>query len=550
MIERNHKLLSEFQPEIYKKLQSPETELKFKEEILFGTNENQIVDNVIIKLDDKMMAVGVSDNAFIETWLSNVNCDRHTIIVFGLGMGYHIEALMNKYPGKKIIVIEPDKRVLYHALQLKDFETIIKGCEIWLDESVLHTKSKMHEMITHPLARGIMFIPFYAGVYQDYFDELIEGLKKIMNDWAVMINTKRCLVDKWYANRIKNDEVQSVNFSNFVDKFKGIPAILVGGGASLIEHIPLLKQLENKAIIFAAGTTIEILLNHGITPTFMAAIDQDPISEGGLHENLEADVPLIFDGQVAQNSLYYKGKKIQMQLNVNRYTGMVIPNLPIIESAPSIGNVGLDILYKMGCSPILMVGMDFSYGYGKLYCDGTRFQEERKDTGITTINNFGETVATEPSFLSMVNWFEEYVPRIKPNVVNCTHKGVVFKSIPWQPINDFTFDKEYDFKAMIDDCYKKYIDVCQVKQAKAGLKLEIAEIKDFVEKNKSINPAFQKMKSWILIDEYVQSLIYIEEIKSETRIKNGMEIKESVKIFQDKRIELILNAVNRLLDIL
>ena len=547
MLERNHKLLSEHLPEVYKKLQTPETELTFKEEILFGLNENQIIDNVLVKLDDKLLAVGVTDN---ETWLTNIHPDRHTIIVYGLGMGYHIEALIKKYPDKKIIVIEPDKRVLYHALQIRDLESIIKGCEIWLGESVLTTKSKMYEMITHPLARGIMFIPFYTSVYQDYFNELVEGLKKIMNDWAVMINTKRCLVDKWYTNRIKNDEVESVNFSNFVDKFKGIPAILVGGGASLIEHIPLLKQLENKAVIFAAGTTIEILLNHGVTPTFMAAIDQDPISEGGLHEHLEADVPLIFDGQVAQNSLYYKGKKIQMQLNVNRYTGMVIPNLPIIESAPSIGNVGLDILHKMGCSPILMAGMDFSYGYGKLYCDGTRFQEERKDTGcITIVNNFGETVATEPSFLSMVNWFEEYVPRIKPNVINCTHKGVVFKSIPWQAISDFTFDKEYDFKAIINDCYKEYIDVCQVKQAKANLRAELEEIKDFVEKNHAINPAFQKMKAWVLVDEYVQPLIYIEEIKSETRIRGGMDVKESVKEFQDKRISLILEAVNKLLSL-
>jgi len=515
---------------------------------MFGLNENQTVDNLVINSEGKMLTVGTSDN---ETWLQNVNPDLHTIIVYGLGLGNHIESLIKKYPDKKIIVIEPDKRLFYHAIQVRDFEFIIKNCTIWLDEPVDLVKAKLYEMITHPLARGIMLLPFYANVYQDYFNLLLNSVKQMINDYAVMVNTKRCLVDKWYTNRIKNDEVQSVNFSNFVEKFKDIPAILVGGGASLIEHIPLLKQLENKAVIFAAGTTIEILLSHGITPTFMAAIDQDPISEGGLHEHLEADVPLIFDGQVAQNSLYYKGKKIQMQLNVNRYTGMVIPNLPIIESAPSIGNVGLDILYKMGCSPILMVGMDFSYGYGKLYCDGTRFQEERKNTEqfITIVNNFGETVATEPSFLSMVNWFEEYVPRIKPNVINCTHKGVVFKGIPWQPISDFTFDKEYNFKSMINECYKEYIDVCQVKQAKPNIKTELVEIKDFVEKNKSVNPAFQKYKAWTLIDEYVQPDIYIAEIRSEGRIKRGMDIKESIKIFQDQRINFILAAVDKLLSL-
>jgi hypothetical protein len=547
MFERNLKLLAEFQENVFKKMQKPETELTFKEEIMFGTNEKQVIDNLVIKLDDKAMTVGTYD----ESWLANVNPDLHTIIVFGLGMGYHVEALIKKCPDKKIIVIEPDKKLFYHAVQIKDFEFIIKNCTIWLDEPAELVRLKIHELITHPLARGILLLPFFVEAYKEYFAVLIDGLKRTMNDWAVMVNTKRCLVDKWYTNRTKNDEVQSVNFSNFVGKFKDIPAILVGGGASLIEHIPLLRQLENKAVIFAAGTTIEILLNHGITPTFMAAIDQDPISEGGLHEHLEADVPLIFDGQVAQNSLNYKGKKIQMQLNVNRYTGMVIPDLPIIESAPSIGNVGLDILHKMGCSPILMVGMDFSYGYGKLYCDGTRFQEERKDTGqfVTIVNNFGEAVATEPSFLSMVNWFEEYVPRIKPNVINCTHKGVVFKSIPWQPISDFVFDKEYDFKSTINECYKEYIDVSQVKKAKTDMKTELEECKEFVEKNKSVNPAFQKYKAWILIDEYVQSDIYIAEIRSEGRIKRGMDKAESIRIFQEQRVNFVLAAINKLLEL-
>jgi hypothetical protein len=548
MYERNNKILAEFQNNTFKKLQEP-THIEYPGQVMFGLNENQIIDNVVIKIEDKLMAVGVTDN---EQWLTNINPNMHTLIVFGMGLGYHVESLIQRYPDKKIIVIEPDIRIFNHAMQLKDFENIIRHTEIWVDESVDTVKGKIYEMITHPLARGIMVIPFYVGVYQDYFNSLVEWMKKAMNDWAVMVNTKRCLVDKWYTNRTKNDEVQSVNFSNFVDKFKDIPAILVGGGASLIEHIPLLKQLENKAIIFAAGTTIEILLNHGVTPTFMAAIDQDPISEGGLHEHLEEDIPLIFDGQVAQNSLYYKGKKIQMQLNVNRYTGMVMPNLPIIESAPSIGNVGLDILHKMGCSPILMVGMDFSYGYGKLYCDGTRFQEERKDTGqyIMIKNNFDETVPTEPSFLSMINWFEEYAPRIKPNVINCTHKGIVFKTIPWQPITDFTFDKEYDFNAMINDCYKEFIDVSKVKQIKLELKSELEKAKEFIEKNKTINPEFQKLKSWILIEEYTQTEIYLAEIRCEARIRDGMDKKESVKMFQDKRIELILNAINRLLKLL
>jgi len=533
MFERNCKLLSEFQPEAFKKIQTPETTLIFTEQVLFGLNENQAVDNLVINSDDKMLTVGTSDN---ESWLQNVNPDMHTIIVYGLGLGNHIESLIKKYPDKKIIVIEPDKRLFYHAIQIRDFEFIVKNCTIWLDEPIDLVKAKIHEMITHPLARGIMLLPFYANVYQDYFNLLLNSIKQIINDYAVMVNTKRCLVDKWYANRIINARKPSYSGKALIDAHKGLPGIIVGAGPSLQTQLEKLREIQGKAVVIAASTAMEILHSHGIRPTYMIAIDQDPITSGGLHENLDSDVPLIFDTQIAQNSLNYTGPKIQVQLNVNRYTTV---ELPIFESGPSVANVALDVLHKMGCSPILIVGMDMSYTDNKLYCDGTKFNQDIQETNLLQmINNKGEMCFTEPSFVSMRNWYEDYVNRVKLEVYNCTERGLVIKSIPNKVLDEFTFDKEVimpEFE-LIDG-------------AKDDYKTELLEIKDFIEKNRSVNPAFQKCKAWILIDEYVQPDIYIAEIRSEGRIKRGMDIKESVKMFQEQRINLILTAVEKLLNL-
>jgi len=546
--ERNLKLLSSKQPEVYKTM-FEQARLEFPQyNVGFGKNDKDIVDNVVIKIGEQLFAAGKEDEAKI--WIQNINPDTHTIIVFGLAMGYHTDQLIEKFPDKKIIIIEPDKRIIAHAFHLRDFEDIINHCTIWTDMPVVEVNMRIYELITHPLARGIQVLPYWA-IYREYSDELFGFLKKITNDWAVMVNTKRCLADKWYANRIANAHQPSVNAKSLIDKFKDIPAVLVGAGPSLKEHIPMLKELQGKAVIVAAGTAIEILLHNGITPTFMTGIDQDPVSEGGLHENLEADVPLMFDGQVAQNSLYYKGKKFQMQLNVNKYTGMITPDLPVIESGPSIACVSLDILYKLGCSPILMTGMDLSYPYGKLYCDGTQFQEEKNtmDNLVKITNNRGNVVGTEPSFLSMANWFEEYVPRIKPQFTNCTFEGLVFKNIPWKSLDECTkdFTQEYDFKSMIDECYYKdgnpdYIDLSTVDKINEEIYQELEQMKPMLENGLPIN-AF---KSFILIDEFASMTIYLEEILSEARIKKGMDKGESIKMFNEKRKSILLDSINKI----
>jgi hypothetical protein len=289
--------------------------------------------------------------------------------------------------------------------------------------------------------------------------------------------------------------------------------------------------------MIAASTAMEILHSNGIKPTYAIAIDQDPVTSGGLHEHLDSDVPLIFDTQIAQNSLSYKGKKIQIQLNVNRYTTC---ELPIFESGPSVANVAMDALHKMGCKPILMVGMDLSYTDNKLYCGGTKFNQDITGTNmLQMVNNKGETCYTEPSFVSMRNWYEEYVNRVKPEVYNCTERGLVINAIPNRSLDEFTFDKDVvvpEFELMDgtkDDTYKA----------------ELIEIKEFVEKNKAVNPAFQKYKAWILIDEYVQSDIYIAEIRSEGRIKRGMDKVESIRIFQEQRVNFVLAAINKLLEL-
>lgn len=550
--ERNCKILSEYQPEVYKGILEP-PKMKFDNiNVLFGKNENDVIDTILIQKDGKMYRddAGASTDDFV----NRINPDLHTIIVLGFGMGGHIEAAVKKYPDKKFIVIEPDKRVIGHALHLKDLEFVFRHCEIWTDENVQTIKSKMWAMLTHPLCRGIQVVP-YILLYDDFIMNFYAEMQNLLNDFAVMTNTKRCLVDKWYKNRIENAKRPSVNAKSLIGKFKDIPALLVGAGPSLQSQIETIKNLQGKAIIIAASTAIQILVSNNITPTFMVAIDQDPITSGGLHENLKADVPLIFDGQVAQNSLNYKGKHFQVVLNVNQYTKKLIPDLPVIESGPSVGNATLDLLHKFGCSPILIVGFDLSYTYDKLYCDGTEFNQDMSKTQTMMLtDNKGNLCKTEPSFLSMRNWFTEYANRVKPTVFNCTERGLPMPGIENKSLDDFTFDKEYDFKKMIDEEYFKdgKPDYAQYDYKAENGKMidELKSIRDTIEKTNTATAEQKQLFSWIMIEEFSHVMIYLEEILSEERIRKGMDKGKSIDIFNKRRTEVLIDSIDKLIEML
>jgi len=98
-----------------------------------------------------------------------------------------------------------------------------------------------------------------------------------------------------------------------VGKFKGIPGILVSAGPSLEKNIHLLKGLEDKCVIMAAGTAVRIMEDFGLAPHFMVGIDAGA-KEGEIHSNVKnKDIYFIYSNQVSTYSVDgYKGPKFVM----------------------------------------------------------------------------------------------------------------------------------------------------------------------------------------------------------------------------------------------
>src|SRR5690606_10763310 len=82
---------------------------------------------------------------------------------------------------------------------------------------------------------------------------------------------------------------------------KGCPAVCVGAGPSLVRNVDLLRDpaIRRNVIVITAQTTLKPLLDRGIRPDFVTALDESPISRR-CYEDLPPlpDVTLVVEPKV------------------------------------------------------------------------------------------------------------------------------------------------------------------------------------------------------------------------------------------------------------
>lgn len=178
-----------------------------------------------------------------------------------------------------------------------------------------------------------------------------------------------------YANLLSRKEIKMAN--SFYDKFKDVPAIVIGAGPSFSNEVEFLKKAKDSALLLAGGTAITLLNNHSLTPHFSCAIDPKfpisiPSSPPFLHPmavNREvmqkSSNPFCFrhQGEIALESWLYD------QLNIFKDD---------FDGGWTVSTVLAEMACLLGCNPIAFIGMDLSYVNGKKYAE----IESKEDTSI------------------------------------------------------------------------------------------------------------------------------------------------------------------------
>lgn len=352
-----------------------------------------------------------------------------TIAILGFGLAYHLEYILGEYEGKNKIIIEPDIRIFIesmHYISLK--ETLgAKNTLLLLSNDVEELYNEFTSLTQAANIYSIKFLQLagYKNLYEDFWLELQTKLVNYLTHLVVNIRTESVFKNIWAYNFFNNimHLSNSSNMGAFVDKFKGVPAILVSSGPSLEANIHYLKNLENKAIIVAAGSSVNALLKNGIVPHIMVGIDGGKDMSDVYNLVDRDDILLAHILNLHYDCVNkYKGPKMYMRSNVETHVAYMEDffnmQTPAITSGGSCSNVALDYLYKLGCDPIVLIGQDLAYTNMKTHADGVLAskgitnddikQYEKSNQYIKIKDIFDQDIYTSKVLLTMKHWFEGY----------------------------------------------------------------------------------------------------------------------------------------------
>ncbi|QJR81824.1 motility associated factor glycosyltransferase family protein [Alteromonas pelagimontana] len=366
----------------------------------------------------------------IEEYKGELLATIKSMIIFGMGAGYQLPYIFEKYKVEKLFICEPNKDYFYASLFAIDWAKVLQivdetDARIYLDigddgsNLVGDLLSQFHAVGPYILASTYFYQGYYNVALIRAIAELREQLQVIIAMGDYFDHSRYCITHTTWALENKIPFLVR-NASDFLSaEMKDTPVFIVGNGPSLDSLLPLIKEHEEQVIVVSCGTALQSLHRHGITPDFHAEIEINRstfdwaarvgdfsylknislISCNGVHPdacNLYRDTFLAFkEGESASISIarIFPEHKWAM----------------LGKSYPTVTNFAADFITTIGFRQIYLCGVDMGFvntghhhskssGYYK--DDGEQLYDysEDNDVSILVEGNLRDKVYTKFEF--------------------------------------------------------------------------------------------------------------------------------------------------------
>lgn len=396
--------------------------------------------------------------------LGKVQGNVDTVILFGLGNGKTIGEIKLRFPElKHLIIVDPNPEpmlLLLHQREIAEFNNYFRNITFIINKTVHEAEDILEQVVKENNRLTVIAHLTYQIIYSGYYDALWQKIRSIIRIHAVNTMTHEAHREKWLINVWRNLKYDAADIGAFANISQGVPAILVSAGPSLNKNIHLLKQAKTRALIVAAGSAMTILDTHGIVPHFRVAID--PLVENKrIFEKVDSNAcPLIYSNRLFYDILpHYQAARVHIAFRQEDFLEKYIFNKAeisglSIRSGFSVANTAMDVLIKLGCAKIILVGQDLCYTGGKLHAKGAwDEQSERKQQTDEALDISGKRVFTSKPFLSMKQLFEYLIAGAAgTQFINATEGGLAIMGAPnktMAEVMEQDLTVEYNFTAEI-----------------------------------------------------------------------------------------------------
>lgn len=311
--------------------------------------------------------------------------DVGAAVVLGFGLGHHVEALARRARGAALIVVfEPDVPLLRAVLERIDLAGVLASGNV----AICTEASDLGELtgVIHGsetlVAMGVRFVehPASAARLADCAGAFSKSVASVVATVRSQIISTMVQSEMALRNALMNAPhyAGGLGIADLKGAAAGHAAIVVAAGPSLRRNIGLLRDpaVRSRAVIIAAQTVLKPMLEMGIKPHFVTALDYHEIS-GRFYEGLTADdlegVTLVAEAKANPAILSaYPGviRCVGDEALDKMLGGINATDHGAIKPGATVAHLSCYLARHLGCDPVILIGQDLGFTDGQYYSDG------------------------------------------------------------------------------------------------------------------------------------------------------------------------------------
>ncbi len=310
------------------------------------------------------------------------------VIVLGMGLGHHVASLAKRMGEQSLMVVhEPDIGVMRAVLERIDHTGWLAKSNVLLTDDRMDRAELLSriERFAGMLAQGTVLVthPPSRRLHGEALNQFGQMVTEVMAYCRTNVATAMVNAARTYRNLSMNLPHYAAGASTdaLLNAARGLPAVCVGAGPSLAKNVGLLKDagVRKKVVVITAQTTLKPLLDHGIRPDFVTALDYHAISKR-FYEGLPRldDVTLVAEPMAHPEVLdSYPGPiRVTHHGFLDLLLGDAARAMVPIPYGATVAHLSFYLAQHLGCDPIVLIGQDLGFSNGVYYCPGTAIHEE------------------------------------------------------------------------------------------------------------------------------------------------------------------------------
>jgi Glycosyltransferase Maf N-terminal domain/Protein of unknown function DUF115 len=404
--------------------------------------------NLVAALGDQLVGDG---HEKLSTYPSDSPC---FLVVFGLGLGHHLEELAERCAARWLILVEPLAGFFEQSFHSVDWPKLVAsfeerggGVEIVseIDPGAI-AASIVRAMAVHGVAfadGSWVFTHYPLWAFAEARKRLHEAIEFAFINRGFFEDELRMM-----ENAVANFAGRSFHLLEGKPRLRRPElAVIVGAGPSLDEAIPTLRRIRDRVLLFSCGTALRPLLRSGLVPDFHCELENIPevadvIEETAQYGDLRR-VTLIASATVDPRVPPFFGDTIFFFRDAVSSTMILGNDHRILPGcAPTCVNLGFAAALYMGFVDLALFGADCGARLGgKAHAEGTIYRDlgmwQDKDRArehpIELEGNFGGVVRTDWVYDACRLMLSASIRAHRVNVVNCSDGALIPPARPCVP---------------------------------------------------------------------------------------------------------------------